>query len=256
MKTPKPPKPKKISFSLIPPMDNGHEPEAYRLLRQVRDKWHPDLDGAKIALAWRKGLKSDKDGHLMLGKCMKASDLQRELVNWDFVILLNKEVFQDTAFTLEKRLALLDHELCHATRALDKWFAPANDEKGRAVWRMRKHDIEEFRCIVERHGCYKKDLEAFAEVLLKHAGNLVFPGMGETTPASAATKAPDPETKAANSATVVVEITRRNDESTTEERVRTRAAKRRKKLLGQDAILPDPRPAAAAVDPDAGKVQS
>jgi hypothetical protein len=234
MKAPKPPKPKKISFSLIPPMDNGHEPEAYRLLRQVRDKWHPDLEGAKIALAWRKRLKADKDGHLILGKCMKASDLQRELVNWDFVILLNQEVFQDTAFTLEKRLALIDHELCHATRALDKWFAPANDEKGRAVWRMRKHDIEEFRCIVDRYGCYKQDLVKFAEVLLKHGGNLVFPGMDETIaqvridlPTSAETKPPNTET---------VVITRKpDDESTPEERVRTRAAKRRKKLLGPDA---------------------
>jgi hypothetical protein len=226
MKNLKPPKPKAISFSLIPPMDNGHEPEAYKLLRDVRDKWHPDLEGAKIALAWRKRLKADKDGHLMLGKCMKASDLQRELVNWDFVILLNEEVFQDTAFTLEKRIALIDHELCHATRQLDRFYAPATDEYGRSVWRMRKHDIEEFRCIVERHGCYKKDLEAFAQVLLKHAGNLVFPTMDETKPAVG-------ETIAAKTETSV------------EERARTRKTKNKidvkVKLLGQDAILPDKR---------------
>jgi len=221
MKSAKPPKPKAISFSLIPPMDNGHEPEAYRLLREVRERWHPDLEGAKIALAWRKRLKADKDGHLMLGKCMKASDLQRELVNWDFVILLNKEVFQDTAFTLEKRLALIDHELCHATRALDKWFAPANDEKGRAVWRMRKHDIEEFRCIVERHGCYKKDLEAFAQVLLKHAGNLVFSTMDDTKPP--------------NGETIRIPI-----ETTTEERAKTRKTKKR--LAGVEAVIPPPVP--------------
>ena len=196
MKTPKPPKPKQISFSLIPPMDNGHEPEVYRLLREVRDKWHPDL------------------------------------VNWDFVILLNRDAFQDTAFTLEKRIALIDHELCHATRALDRFYAPANDEKGRAVWRMRKHDIEEFRCIVQRHGCYKKDLEAFAEVLLKHAGNLVFPTMDETKPPNGETIAAKPET-----------------ESSTEERTRQRLKKIKKtgidvkvKLLGQDAVLgPDRR---------------
>jgi len=228
MRAAKPPEPKRISFSLIPPMDNGHEPEAYRLLREVRSKWHPDLDGAKIALAWRKRLKADKDGHLILGKCMKASDLQRELVNWDFVILLNQEVFQDTAFTLEKRIALIDHELCHATRALDKWFAPANDEKGRAVWRMRKHDIEEFRCIVERHGCYKQDLVKFAEVLLKHGGNLVFPGMGETVAAVTETKAANPETSL-------------------EERIRTRAIKSRKKLAG----TPPPPDAQPGTEPGA-----
>ena len=219
MRTAKPPKPKRISFSLIPPMDNGHEPEAYKLLRQVRDRWHPDLEGAKIALAWRKRLKADKDGHLILGKCMKASDLQRELVNWDFVILLNQEVFQDTAFTVEKRIALIDHELCHATRALDKWFAPANDEKGRSAWRMRKHDIEEFRCIVERHGCYKQDLVKFAEVLLKHGGNLVFPGMGETTAVHEETKGANPET-------------------TVEERARTLKAKRKSGIHVKVSLAP------------------
>jgi hypothetical protein len=204
----KQPKPKAINFSLIPPMDNGHEPESYKLMRTVREKWHQDLEGAKIALAWRKRLKSDKDGHLLLGKCVKASDLQRELVNWDFVILLNKEVWQDPGFTTERKSALLDHELCHATRVLDKFHLPANDEYGRSVWRTRKHDIEEFHAIIERHGCYKKDLEKFAEALLKNRGNLVLPGMA-TTPEAIPLDA------------------------TTEERVRTRKTKKRLERMHQ-----------------------
>lgn len=209
----KPPKPKAIAFSLIAPMDNGHEPQPYQLLRQVRERWHQDLEGAKIALAYRKRLKADKDGHLMLGKCCRASDLQRELVHWDFVILLNKEVWQDPDFDEKKKVALLDHELCHATRAVDKFHLPQTDEYGRSVWRMVKHDIEEFRAVVERHGCYKKDLEKFAESVLKNRGNLVLPG--------------------------IVDGPRIDVETSTEERVRTRKAK--KKLLGQDAILPDKR---------------
>ncbi len=40
------------------------------------------------------------------------------------------------------------------------------DERGRRVFRTRKHDIEEFRCIVERHGCYKTDLVAFAQAIV------------------------------------------------------------------------------------------
>jgi hypothetical protein len=214
MKSPKSPKPKAIAFSLIPPMDNGHEPEAYRIMREARAKWHPDLEGAKIALAWRKRLKADKDGRMLLGKLMKASDLQRELVNWDFVILLNKEVFQDTAFTAEKRLALIDHELCHATRSLDKFYAPANDEYGRSVWRTRKHDIEEFVCIIERHGCYKKDLEKFAEALLRNRGNLVFPGMSDVTPKTAPI------------------------DTSTEERVRTRKNKNRITVIVKEDTQP------------------
>lgn len=56
----------------------------------------------------------------------------------------------------------------------------STDEYGRSVWRTRKHDIEEFHAVIERHGCYKKDLEKFAEALLKNRGNLVLPGMATT----------------------------------------------------------------------------
>ena len=166
MKGLKLPKPKAINFELIPPMDGMHEPEPYKILREMREKFHPDLSKARIALAWRKKLKRDRDGHLILGKCVKASDLQRELVDWDFVILLNREVWFDDGFKPEKKRALVDHELCHADAARDKDGFPKRDERDRFVWRTRKHDIEEFRDIVKRHGCYKADLEEFAKALL------------------------------------------------------------------------------------------
>lgn len=67
---------------------------------------------------------------------------------------------------VEKKRALVDHELCHAAPVLNKQLEPVYNEAGRAVYRSRKHDIEEFRCIVERHGCYKRDLEEFAKALL------------------------------------------------------------------------------------------
>lgn len=157
-------KPKRINFELIQPEP---ETEPYRLMREIRARFHEDIRTAKIALAWRKALQPDPDGHLVLGRCMKASDLQRELVKWDFVILLNQEVWSDPEFTKAQKEALLDHELCHADRACDKEGEPKIDERGRAVWRTRKHDIEEFQAIVTRHGCYKRDLEIFAEALLK-----------------------------------------------------------------------------------------
>ena len=210
MKSLKPPKPKAINFEMIPPMDGMHEPEPYKILREIREKYHSDLSKARIALAWRKKLKRDGDGHLILGRCVKASDLQRELVDWDFVILLNREVWFDEAFTPAKKRALVDHELCHADAARDKDGFPKRDERDRFVWRTRKHDIEEFRDIVKRHGCYKADLEEFAKALLvKRAAPLLFQAPVSDVPA----------------------------EASIEERARTRKAKHR----GQDAILPDPR---------------
>jgi hypothetical protein len=223
MKALKPPKP--INFELIPPMDGIHEPEPYKILREMRDKYHPDLNKARIALAWRKKLKRDQDGHLILGRCVKASDLQRELIDWDFVILLNREVWLDDAFTPEKKRALVDHELCHADAARDKDGFPKRDERDRSVWRTRKHDIEEFRCIVERHGCYKKDLEAFADALLRNRGNLVFPGMG--TPASDA----PPKTAAPPEASI-------------EERARTRKSKNKITVIVKERPTDPPAPGA------------
>ncbi len=161
---------KKINFKLIDRI-TGAEP--YAVLDKMRT-FHLELQEASIAIAWRKRLTPDKDNHLVLGKCVKASDLQRELAEYDFIILLNQEVWEDSEFTGEKRMALMDHELCHAARCYDDEGSARYDERGRAVWRTRKHDIEEFQEIVQRHGCYKNDLERFAEALLKKRAAPLF----------------------------------------------------------------------------------
>jgi hypothetical protein len=171
-------KPKKVVFQLIDPNEKP-EPDAYRLMRQIRAELHFDTAEAKIALAWQKGIKPDADGRIMLGKCVRATDLQRELVDLDFVILLNREVWEDAEFFDSKKLALLDHELCHAARSVDSDGEPRIDTKGRAVWRMRGHDIEEFREIVDRHGCWKYDLEKFADAIFKRKNQPLFSGGGE-----------------------------------------------------------------------------
>lgn len=160
-------------------------PEPYRLMAQVRKDWHPDIEDAKIALAWRKGFKADKDGHLCLGKCIKAAELQKEFIEYDFIILLNFEVWNEKEFTKEKKIALLDHELCHAGESLDKEGEPKVDGKGRRVWRIVQHDIQEFHAIVRRHGTYMKDLERFAEALLAHKQKSI-PFPAEEKPAEAA----------------------------------------------------------------------
>lgn len=152
---------KKVNFELIEDLES----EPYQILAAMR-KFHSDIDEAAIALAWRKNLKPDSDGHLVLGKCVKISDLQKEFAQYDFIILLNREVWEDSEFTEEKKRALIDHELCHAAAVSDDDGAKY-DERHRRVFRTRKHDIEEFYAIVHRHGCYKRDLELFAEALMK-----------------------------------------------------------------------------------------
>lgn len=160
---------KKINFLIIPEQDAvGVVPEAYKLLKEVRDQDHGDTKAARVALAWRLRMKPDKDGRLELGRCIKVSDLYREYADFDFIITLNKEVWEDLRFTREKKLALVDHEMCHAAPVYDDETGEhKTDERGRYLFRTRKHSIEEFHEIVKRHGCYKADLEAFAQIILE-----------------------------------------------------------------------------------------
>jgi hypothetical protein len=139
----------------------------YAMLAQLVASYHEDLIDARIALAWCTSWKPDVDGKVTLGKCKKTSDLDREFADYDFIILIRRSFWRDDRVTNDQRLALLDHELCHAAIKRDPNGEPMEDERGRHVYRVRKHDIEEFTDIVRRHGCYKADLEEFAAALRK-----------------------------------------------------------------------------------------
>lgn len=158
------PKAKKVSYELIP-RDSAIGERIYPMLEEIIAAHHDHLVDARIALAWATAWKADADGIITLGKCKKASDLDRELMAFDFVILLNRGFWYDLRVKDHQRRALLDHELCHASVKYDEAGDVAVDERGRTVYRIRKHDIEEFSAIVERHGTYKADLERFAQAL-------------------------------------------------------------------------------------------
>jgi len=155
---------KKVSYQLIKRDSDAGRP-IYAMLKDLIEQHHEELTNARLAVAWNLSWKPDADGRVTLGKCKKASDLDRELAAFDFVILLQAEFWQDAEVTEDQRRALLDHELCHATVKLDETGEPARDERDRIVYRIRKHDVEEFSEIVRRHGCYKRDLEQFAAAL-------------------------------------------------------------------------------------------
>src|SRR3972149_12141547 len=92
----KPKGPKGPSYELIA-RDSAVGPPMYALLEELVEAHHEHLTDARIALAWATTWKRDVDGRLQLGKCKKASDLDRELAPYDFVILLNQDFWQDLA---------------------------------------------------------------------------------------------------------------------------------------------------------------
>jgi hypothetical protein len=177
-----PPKPKSVTYDLILRSDNA---EIYDLLNELVGKHHDHLTNARIALAWHRSLKADVDGKLMLGRAKKVSALERELMPFDFVIILNSTFWNDSRTLEVQRRALLDHELCHCEVALDgKTGEPKRDAKDRVVYRMRRHDLEEFRDIVHRHGIWKGDILAFAKALQgKKPQQGLFAGTDDSTEA-------------------------------------------------------------------------
>lgn len=161
---------KKVSYELIPfDPENVFAATIHRMKQEIVDEHHDDLKFARIALAWCTSWKPDADGRVILGKCVKASDLHRELSPFDFVVLLNRGFWTDLKVTHEQRRALLDHELCHAGVTYDQRGEPVVDERGRTVYRIIKHDLEEFSQVVERYGIWKRDIERFAAALNRAA---------------------------------------------------------------------------------------
>lgn len=167
MKRKQGPQPRRVSYQVIPRSNAIDYPgtQMYALLDELVDANHEDLRKARIALAWCTSWKPDVDGRVVLGKMKKASDLDRELMAYDFVVLLSKRFWMHPDTKESQRRALLDHELCHGALTHDASGEPMENDRGQLVYRIRKHDLEEFSAIVERHGIWKKDIEQFARAL-------------------------------------------------------------------------------------------
>lgn len=158
---------KRVNFLLIPEQDaQGKTPEPYKILKEVRDMHHGETKQARIALAWRLRTKADQDGHIVLGKCVKVSDLHREFADYDFIIVLNREFWDEPTVTKAQRTALVDHEMMHCAPTYNGETGEHEvDERGRFLFRTRSHDVGEFIEIIRRNGIWKHDLVEFAKVL-------------------------------------------------------------------------------------------
>jgi hypothetical protein len=170
-KAKQPPKPK---YKLI--ADDTNEGQQIRTL--VRDAIatvpeHRDLRNARIVPAWMIGQKADKDGRVKLGAMKKASELDRQLHGHDAILLLNQEHWR--VLSEAQRRALVDHELCHLAPSLNSNTLEQNyDAHGLPLYRIRKHDIEEFRGVVDRHGLWKNDLVNFVQAAVERERPRLF----------------------------------------------------------------------------------
>jgi hypothetical protein len=151
---------KKVNVAIVAREHGGKVNKLYQIMERLIEEHHAHLSEAKIVIGWRFEKKEDADGRLWLGSLKKASDLDRSLHEYDFVMMLNHE-FVNQAATDQQIEALIDHELCHGAATKDAHGEFKVDERGRRCYRIRKHDVEEFREIISRHGAWKSDLESF-----------------------------------------------------------------------------------------------
>jgi hypothetical protein len=83
----KPRGPKKVAYTLL---SRAEHPSEYKLVDTLVKAHHSELKDARVALAWCTSWRADVDGRAKLGQCRRATELDRELMAYDFVICCKK----------------------------------------------------------------------------------------------------------------------------------------------------------------------
>ena len=149
--------------------------QALDMIEHVTNTWKDDLIDARIGAAWFIGRKPT-NGHLLLGRMKVYGELERKQLDLDGQVQLNRDWWTWLGNTDEARLALVHHELCHMTQKLDSDGDQEVDGHGGLLWRKVRHDLEDFRAVVQVHGLWMPDVAAFAESLATGAAQMSIPG--------------------------------------------------------------------------------
>lgn len=129
--------------------------EAKDIAAELIAEVHPHLRQAHILYLFTTQTQKKCEA-VVLGKAKKLSALQKFLASGlesvesghDFILQFDVNEWKE--LTESQRRALVDHELCHCG-------------VGDSGWKLKGHDIEEFRAVIERHGDWKRDVRAFIE---------------------------------------------------------------------------------------------
>lgn len=142
--------------------DKGLETLANQIIKDHR----PNLGMLKIAYLFRDEAPVS-DGKITCGMCYRADDRNRAVHGLDFIIEISKDIWDEA--TDQFKIALMDHELGHVGIRMQEDGTLEMDEKTlRIKTFVKKHDIEEFEEILERHGAYHKSLREFLAAFARH----------------------------------------------------------------------------------------
>lgn len=157
-------------------------PAVEKIAEELIPKYHQHLLDFDVKIRYAFINKTPKNkGREVWGTCRKITGANAFMAkdNPDggdfFLITISRDVFD--VLPPDKRIALVDHELCHAWAEVKQAKEEAEvsqDEVDDQIERdtpvklsLKPHDLEEFSCIVRRHGLWREDIEDFVEAALK-----------------------------------------------------------------------------------------
>jgi predicted metallopeptidase len=153
--------------------------EVKKIAEDLIQKHHQHLIDYSVKLRYVYVYKTPKSqGKEVWGTCRKVSGLNAYLEGSGedfFVISISKPVWD--ILPEDKKVALVDHELCHAwaevKQAKNESEADADaeiEQDNPVKLSVKPHDLEEFSCIVRRHGLWRDDIKDFVDAALKSKG--------------------------------------------------------------------------------------
>jgi hypothetical protein len=161
-------------------------PEVAKIAKDLIRENHPRLSLDKIMFLFTSKLPT-KGGKIVLGKAGLITELEAALfgedgdgIDADFYCIITGSEW--VVSTDERKVAIVDHELCHMYYDLD-------NEKPK----IAEHDIADFNEVIRRHGLWNEDtrktakvmqpyLPGLEEVELEDGSAIVDTATGEITP--------------------------------------------------------------------------
>lgn len=101
-------------------------------------------------------LESEKSAYC--GKCSRTDGKWKYLTDYDYVIEMWNGFWNSSSDNQKK--ALLYHELMH--------IKCKETNRGKIIWSIRKHDVEEFVSVIENFGIWNPTLNVVCKCMDKH----------------------------------------------------------------------------------------
>jgi hypothetical protein len=133
-------------------------PDVENIARRLIPEHHTHLADAKIKYLGREGAWS-VGGKIRWGSAEKCSAKHRHLTGYDFIIIINVDVWG--GLESKQKVALVDHELSHC----------GINDNGWCIW---PHDVEDFASVVRRHGLWQEGVRKYAEAAVEASRQLTI----------------------------------------------------------------------------------